>query len=153
MRWRRIFKQYEELCEKHGRDPKAAERMMLVPYYVDETSEAAKERFAPHIEWFYNKVTSHQVAVAGQPELIKGYELGMSEGRKTREMGYLNFDKMHEFGAAIAADQATCIRQLREIKERFGITELVLWSNVGGLPTEAVEDAMRRTMAEVIPHV
>ncbi|MDP6706313.1 MAG: LLM class flavin-dependent oxidoreductase [Alphaproteobacteria bacterium] len=144
---------YETLCQEHGRDPKAAERMMLVPFFVDETTEAAVERYAPHVEWFYNKVASHQVALKGQPETVPGYELGMREGKRTREMGLLAFEKLHEFGAVVVGDPDRCVDRLREMKERFGLTELVLWFNVGGIDAGAAEASMRLAMSEVIPKV
>jgi alkanesulfonate monooxygenase SsuD/methylene tetrahydromethanopterin reductase-like flavin-dependent oxidoreductase (luciferase family) len=85
--------------------------------------------------------------------VVPGYELTMTEGRRTRELGYLSFDKLHEHGAAIADDPATCVEKLRELKRRFGVTEFVLWFNVGGIDPADCERAMRLAMERVIPHV
>ncbi len=144
---------YQEQLMAHGNAPEAPERMFLVPFFVDETTEWARERYRPHVEWFYNKVTSHHVAGAGQPEVVKGYELGMTEGRRTKEMGYLDFDRLCQFGAAVVGDPAECIARLTEMKERFGITEFVLWTNIGGIPAEWSAQSMRLAMEKVIPHV
>jgi hypothetical protein len=105
------------------------------------------------VEWFYAKVTANQFAGAPQVGEVKGYELTMREGKKTRELGYLSFDKLHELGACIADDPATCVAKLKEMKHRFGITEFVLWFNIGGIAKVQAEAAMRLAAEKVIPLV
>src|SRR5581483_2901671 len=144
-------KRYEALCVEHGLDPKAAERMMLVPFFVHEDAAQARAIYQPHVEWFYNKVTANQLAGAAAP--VKGYELTMTEGKRTREMGYLAFDKLDQYSALIADDPAGCIAKLRELKRRFGITEFVLWFSIGGIDPAHAERAMRLTKETVIPYV
>ncbi len=142
---------YEARCVAHGRDPKAAERMMLVPFYVHEDAAEARAVFKPHVEWFYAKVTANQLA--GAPTSVKGYELTMTEGRRTREMGYLAFDKLDEHGAILADSPEGCIAKLRDMKRRFGITEFTLWTSIGGMDPERCEQAMRLAKEKVIPYV
>ncbi len=144
---------YEALCAAQGRDPKAAERMILVPFFVDESGARAREIYAPHVEWFYAKVSANQLAGAPQGGVVEGYELTMTEGRRTRELGYLSFDKLHQYGAAIADDPDTCIDKLRTLKDRFGITEFALWFNIGGIDPAHCERAMRLAAERVLPHV
>ncbi len=149
----RHCRDYEEMCAEHGRDPKAAQRMILLPFFVDDDKTRAQEIYAKHVEWFYQKVTSNQLASALGGDVVKGYELTMTEGKKTREMGMLNFETLHQYGAAIADDPDTCVDKLREIKRRFGITEFALWFNIGGIDAEHVRRAMRITAEKVMPHV
>ncbi|MCZ6629614.1 MAG: LLM class flavin-dependent oxidoreductase [SAR324 cluster bacterium] len=144
---------YERECEKHGRDPKAAERMLLVPFYVADSDQEARETFGKHVEWFYSKVTSSQQAVPGQASLVKGYELTMSESRKTLAGGYLSFEMLHKYGAAIAGNPGTCVEKLNHLRERLGITEFVLWFNIGGMPVDNSVKAMALAKQEVAPHV
>jgi len=147
----RHCKRYEDLCVEHQRDPKAAERMMLVPFFVHEDAAQARAIFKPHVEWFYDKVSANQLA--GAPAPVKGYELTMAEGKRTREMGYLAFDKLDQFGALIADAPDGCVAKLREMKRRFGITEFVLWFSIGGIDPALAEQSMRLAMERVIPHV
>jgi alkanesulfonate monooxygenase SsuD/methylene tetrahydromethanopterin reductase-like flavin-dependent oxidoreductase (luciferase family) len=142
---------YDTLCRELGRDPKKTERMMLVPFFCDEDPARARQIYGPRVEWFYAKVTANQLA--GAPAVVPGYELTMAEGRRTRELGYLTFDQLHKHGAAIADDPDTCVEKLREMKRRFGLTELALWFNVGGIDPAHCERAMRLTMERVIPKV
>lgn len=61
--------------------------------------------------------------------------------------------QLHEHGAAIADDPETCVEKLRGLKRRFGVTEFVLWFNVGGIDPAHCERTMRLAMERVIPHV
>ena len=147
----KLTQRYEMLCRQNGRDPKAAERMILVPFFVHEDGREARRIYQPHVEWFYNKVTANQLA--GAHGLIPGYELTMAEGRRTREMGYLTFEKLLQHGAAIVGDPQECIARLKDMKRRFGLTEACLWFSVGGIAPEHCERSMRLAMEKVIPHV
>ena len=98
-------------------------------------------------------MTANQLAGAPQTGEIKGYELTMREGKKTREMGYLSFDKLHQYGACIADDPETCVAKLKDMKRRFGITEFVLWFNIGGIDKAHVERAMKLAAEKVMPFV
>src|SRR5258707_10071 len=112
---------FDKVCRELDRDPKKAERMLLLPFFVHEDAKTAREIYKAHVEWFYAKVTANQLAGAPQTGEIKGYELTMREGKKTREMGYLSFDKLHQYGACIADDPETCIVKLR-CRRRTGAT-------------------------------
>ena len=144
---------YEDECIRCGHDPKASERMMLLPFFVSETSEEAQQTYGEYVEWFYSKVTANQKSVSGQEPVVKGYELTMSEARKTLTGGYLNFEKLYQHGAAIADDPETCAAKLINLNERLGITEFVLWFNIAGMPTQQSIRAMELAMKEVIPLV
>ena len=127
--------------------------MMLLPFFVDPSADRARRIARERIEWFYAKVTANQKTVSGQPDVIKGYELTMRESDKTAAAGYLNFDKLYQNGAAIADDPATCADKLDRLRRRLGITEFVLWTNIGGMPAADSKAAMRLIMAEVAPRV
>lgn len=144
---------YEQECARHGHDPKKLQRMILLPFFVAETAREARELFARHVEWFYAKVTANQLLGAPPGGVVKGYELTMSEGRRTREMGYLSFEKLHQYRAAIADDPDTCIEKLRDLKRRLGITEFCLWFNIGGIDPEIAARSMRLAAERVMPHV
>ena len=127
--------------------------MILLPFFVHEDGKKAREIYKAHVEWFYAKVTANQLAGAPQTGEIKGYELTMREGKKTREMGYLSFEKLHQYGACIADDPETCVAKLKEMKRRFGITEFVFWFNIGGIDKAHVERAMKLAAEKVMPYV
>ena len=144
---------YEDERAARGLDPKGGERMMLLPYYAAEDGAEAREVFGERVEWFYSKVTRNQRSVSGQPDVVKGYELTMAESRKTLAGGYLSFDRLHEHGAAIAGNPAECAEKLIHLRERLGITEFVLWPNLGGMQAERAMRSMELTINEVAPRV
>ena len=63
----------------------------------------------------------------------------------------LGFEHLHKYGAAIASDPEGCIEQLRELRDMLGLTEMILWFNIGGIATEVARESMKFTMEEVIP--
>lgn len=144
---------YEEERARIGLDPTGGERMMLLPFFTAQTNSEAQEIYGQYVEWFYSKVTSNQKNVVGQSSVVKGYELTMSESLKTLDGGYLNFEKLHKHGAAIADDPETCVEKLCNLRDRLGITEFVLWFNIAGMPIEKSIQAMELTMEKVIPAV
>ncbi|MSO75340.1 MAG: LLM class flavin-dependent oxidoreductase [Alphaproteobacteria bacterium] len=144
-------KRYEKTLAQHGHDPKRLERMMLVPFFTDTDDARARRTMQPHVEWFYNKVATHQQPTGNS--LVPGYELTMAEGRKSRELGYLAFERLAEFGACVVGDPAACIKKLKQMKEMLGVTEFVLWSNLGGMPPVRAEQSIRLAWEEIVPYV
>ncbi len=144
---------YAERREACGHGADGGERMLLTPFFVADTNEEAIEIYRPRVEWFYAKVSANQGATPGQAAEVKGYELGMREGKRTREMGWLTFDKLREHGACVVGDPDYCIERLAEMKRRFGITEFTLWFNIAGIEGEIAERSMRLAMEQVIPNV
>jgi alkanesulfonate monooxygenase SsuD/methylene tetrahydromethanopterin reductase-like flavin-dependent oxidoreductase (luciferase family) len=145
-------RRYETALVTHGHDPARLERMLLVPFFVDEDGKRARETLRPHVEWFYHKVASHQLPAAGHGP-VRGYEFTMTEGRKSREGGYLAFDKLAEFGACVVGDPRECLERLRQMQEAFGVTEFVLWSNLGGMPAVRAEQSIRLAWEKIVPHL
>ena len=144
-------KRYEQKLVEHGHDPAKLERMMLLPFFTDTDDARARETLRPHVEWFYNKVATHQQP--GKGGAVPGYEFTMNEGKKAREGGYLAFDKLVEYGACVVGDPKACIARLKEMKDAFGITEFVLWSNLGGMPPVRAEQSIRLAWEEIVPHI
>lgn len=144
------LKRFEDKAAAHGHDPSKLERMILLPFFVDTDHGRARETLRPHVEWFYNKVATHQQPTQGGGT-IPGYELTMAEGRKSRELGYLAFDKLAEHGACVVGDPAACIDRLHEMREMLGITEFVLWSNLGGMPAVRAESSIRLAWEQIVP--
>ncbi len=145
------IKRYEDKLVAHGHDPARLERMILLPYYTDTESARARETLRPHVEWFYNKVASHQQPGKGGP--VAGYELTMSEGKRSREMGYLAFDRLAEFDACVVGSPQECVDKIGRMKEAFGLTEVTIWPNLGGMAATRAENAVRLTWEEVVPHI
>jgi alkanesulfonate monooxygenase SsuD/methylene tetrahydromethanopterin reductase-like flavin-dependent oxidoreductase (luciferase family) len=144
---------YESKCVELGRDPKKAERAILLPFYVAPTEEQAVAEFGPHAEWFYSKVSGHERISGRESEVVKGYEVAMSESLRTQQLGMLNFSSLHANSAVVASDPAGCIEKLKHLKAELGITEFILWFNLGGMDADRAMASMRLAMAEVLRYV
>jgi alkanesulfonate monooxygenase SsuD/methylene tetrahydromethanopterin reductase-like flavin-dependent oxidoreductase (luciferase family) len=144
---------YEGECVKLGRNPRAAKRMMLVPLYCDTDRARAKATFGAYVTWFYRKVSGHQLGAKKEEVVVKGYELAMQENIRSMKEGYLEFEKLSEFGAVCASDPEGCAEYLLDLRNRLGIDEFVLWTSVGGLPNENCQASMRLVKERVIPMV
>ena len=148
-----LLREYEQSCERFGRSGKSAERMLMIPFFVDETTDLAIKKHGPPVQWFLDKLKQVSGSAVDQPKIVKGYELSGTQGPKTVAMGFQTYEKMLQYGAAIAGDPETCIGQLRMLKERLGITEFCLWFDLGGIDSEVVERSMRLAAEKVFPYV
>jgi alkanesulfonate monooxygenase SsuD/methylene tetrahydromethanopterin reductase-like flavin-dependent oxidoreductase (luciferase family) len=148
-----LLANYEADCLRYGRQPKAAERMMMIPFFVAPKTAEAIDVHGKYFDWFLGKLKEVSGSAVDKPAIIKGYELSSTEGPKTVAMGYQNYKTMHRHGAAIAGDPDTCIARLKRLKEQLGITEFCLWFNMGGIPPDCVRRSMRMAMEKVLPYV
>jgi alkanesulfonate monooxygenase SsuD/methylene tetrahydromethanopterin reductase-like flavin-dependent oxidoreductase (luciferase family) len=106
------------------------------------------------VDWFFNRVTGLSAATATpRAEVVRGYEMSMNESARTQTLGKLNFDALTSSKAVVCGDPETCVAQLREIRDRLGLTELILWFNLGGIGADVVERSMKLAAAEVLPHL
>lgn len=143
---------YEAEARQNHIDISKVERAILLPFFVAESAQEARDLYAEHVEWFYNKVSGLE-RPAGEQKVVKGYEFAMTEGAKTKAAGLLNFKNLYEARAAVAGDPDYCIQQLNYIGKRLGITEFILWFNLGGIPAESVRRSMKLAAERVIPYV
>lgn len=144
---------YEGYCEKYGRDPKAAKRMMLVPLYCEPDAESAKANFQSYVSWFYAKVAGHQLGTKQEEIVVPGYEVAMSENIRSMKEGYLEYQKLAEYGAICASDPDGCADYLIDLQRKLGVDEFVLWTNLGGIPDEKCRASMKLVAEQVIPKV
>jgi alkanesulfonate monooxygenase SsuD/methylene tetrahydromethanopterin reductase-like flavin-dependent oxidoreductase (luciferase family) len=144
---------YETACVANATDPKAAERMLMIPFFVAETDAEAVDVHGPYVEWFLSKLGQVSGSSNAQPLVVPGYELSGTEGPKTVALGFLNYRKMHEHGAVIAGSPETCIARLRELRDALGVTEFCLCFDMGGIPFDTVCKSMQLAAERVFPYV
>jgi alkanesulfonate monooxygenase SsuD/methylene tetrahydromethanopterin reductase-like flavin-dependent oxidoreductase (luciferase family) len=148
-----LLESYEAACIANAADPKAAERMLMIPFFVAETDAEAVDIHGPYVEWFLNKLGQVSGSADAPPPVVPGYELSGTEGPKTVALGFLNYFKMHEHGAVIAGSPETCIARLREVRDALGVTEFCLCFDMGGIPFDTVCKSMQLAAERVFPYV
>jgi alkanesulfonate monooxygenase SsuD/methylene tetrahydromethanopterin reductase-like flavin-dependent oxidoreductase (luciferase family) len=144
---------YEAVCVANATDPKAAERMLMIPFFVAETDAEAVDIHGSYVEWFLSKLGQVSGSANAQPPIVPGYELSGTEGPKTVALGLLNYLKMHEHGAVIAGSPETCIARLRELRDALGVTEFCLCFDMGGIPFDTVCKSMQMAAERVFPYL
>jgi alkanesulfonate monooxygenase SsuD/methylene tetrahydromethanopterin reductase-like flavin-dependent oxidoreductase (luciferase family) len=136
-----------------GRDPADYERALVIPFYVAPTMEQAQDEFRDHVEWLYNRVTGLSAEGQATKKVVAGYEQSMRESAKTQELGLLSFEALTAADAVVCGDPEHCIEKLRMIRDRLGITEFMLFINLGGIPAQRIRSCVELAAAEVMPHV
>ncbi len=142
-----LFRRYRDALEKAGYDPATREVGALVMTYAGRTQEQAREEFAPSVEWYlrtYSKVVAPHV---GQPA-ISGYENYTMLRDVTK---VLQWDQLLQVGAAVCGEPDYVTEQLTEMRDRIGITTLLCWTRMGGLPTDLVLGHMESMRDQVMP--
>ena len=55
--------------------------------------------------------------------------------------------------ARVVGDPHECVDRLQQMKDAFGVTEFVLWSNLGGMPSVRAEHSIRLAWEKIAPHI
>ncbi len=142
-----LFKRYRDALEKAGYDPATREVGALVMTYAGRTQEQAREEFAPSVIWYlrtYSKVVAPHI---GQPA-IKGYENYTMLRDVTK---VLQWDQLLQVGAAVCGEADYVTEQIAEMRDKIGVSTLLCWTRMGGLPVDLVLAHMETMRDKVMP--
>ncbi|MGO9263927.1 MAG: LLM class flavin-dependent oxidoreductase [Candidatus Binataceae bacterium] len=139
---------YRDALRAGGHDPATKEIAALTMIYCGETTKQARRDFADRVIWYYRTISKYIAPPAGQ-EPVKGYELYA----KTRELAAnINWEQLLEAGAVICGDRDHCIDEIKKMEQRYGFTQLLCWTRLGGLDHTKVLRSMELMQKYVIPH-
>lgn len=143
-----LLTQYREALRAGGYDPATKEIAALNMVYCAETTEQARREFADAVIWYYRTIAKY---VAPPPDKgpVKTYEL-YAQTRKLAEN--ISWEQLLEAGAVICGDPDHCIQRISEIVNKYGFTQLLCWTRLGGLDTKKVLKSMELMQRHVIPH-
>ncbi len=115
--------------------------------YCAETTEQARRDFADPVIWYYRTISKYVAPPAGQ-EPVKTYELYT----KLRDLAAtVSWEQLLETGV-ICGDPDYCIERISQMQEKFGFTQLLCWTRLGGFDTSKVMKGMEPMQKYVIPH-
>ncbi|HKD65257.1 MAG TPA: LLM class flavin-dependent oxidoreductase [Candidatus Binataceae bacterium] len=121
---------------------------VLCMVYCGETEEQARRDFTGPVLWTYRTLAKY-IAPPTRQEASQGYELY----EQLRSIcASISWDQLKATGAVICGDRDSCINQLSALKERFGCTQLLCWTRMGGLESDKVTRSMDLMRKHVIPH-
>ncbi|MFQ5514394.1 MAG: LLM class flavin-dependent oxidoreductase [Myxococcota bacterium] len=141
------FKRYRDALDRAGYDPETREVGALVMVYAGRTQEQAREEFAPSVHWYLRTYSERVAPHVGEPA-IKGYENYTLLRDVTK---VLQWDQLLQVGAAICGEVDYVTERIAEIGERVGVSTLLCWTRMGGLPTELVLAHMGAMRDHVMP--
>lgn len=142
-----LLDNYRQALRAGGHDPASREIAALTMVYCAETTEQARREFAGPVLWYYRTIAKYVAPPAGQAP-VKTYELYA----KTRELAStVSWEQLLAAGAVICGDRDHCIEEIAKVQQRFGITQLLCWTRLGGLDSPKVMKSMELMQKYVIP--
>ncbi len=135
---------------KLASDPAAPREIgALCMVYCGETEEQARRDFTGPVLWTYRTLAKYIAPPAGQ-QPSQGYEIY----EQLRSIcASINWDQLKAAGAVICGDRDSCIRQIAQLQQRYGCTQLLCWTRMGGLESDKVSRSMELMSKYVIPHL
>jgi luciferase family oxidoreductase group 1 len=121
---------------------------VLCMVFCGETEEQARRDFTGPVLWTYRTLAKYIAPPAGQ-QASQGYEIY----EQLRSIcASINWDELKAAGAVVCGDPDSCIKQISTLRERFGCTQLLCWTRMGGLESAKVTRSMELMSKRVIPH-
>jgi alkanesulfonate monooxygenase SsuD/methylene tetrahydromethanopterin reductase-like flavin-dependent oxidoreductase (luciferase family) len=143
-----LLEAYRNALRAGGHHPATKEIAALVMVYCAETTEQARKEFADPAMWYYRTISKYVAPSTGQ-EPVKTYELYT----KTRDLAaHVTWEQLLEAGAVVCGDRDHCLERIADLQKRFGLTQLLCWTRLGGLDHRKVLRSMELMSKHVIPH-
>lgn len=144
----KLLDDYRAALRAGGYDPATREVAGLTMVYCGETTVQARKDFADRVIWYYRTIAKYIAPPAGK-EPVKTYELYST----TRDLAAnISWDQLLSAGAVICGDPDHCIQEITKMQARYGITQLLCWTRLGGLDHKKVLKSMELMQKYVIPH-
>jgi natural product biosynthesis luciferase-like monooxygenase protein len=119
----------------------------LCMVYCADTTEQARQDFGGPVLWYFRTMEKYVAAQAGKP--IEGYE----EYEKVRRYAHtVDWDELLQSRALVCGNPAHCVKQIEEMREQYGFTQLICWTRLAGLDHRKVLRSMELFGTHVLPH-
>jgi luciferase family oxidoreductase group 1 len=143
-----LLEKYRNALREGGHDPAKKDVAALCMVYCADTMEQARKEFEQPVLWYYRTISKYVAPPAGQ-EPVKSYEVYA----KTRDLAAtISWDQLLEAGAVICGDADYCVEEISKISKKYGFTQLLCWSRLGGLDHRKVMHSMELMQHKVFPH-
>jgi len=143
-----LLNSYRQALRSAGHDPATKEIAALCMVYCAETTEQAQRDFSGPVMWYYRTIAKYIAPPSGEAP-VKTYELYA----KTRDLAAnISWDQLLAAGSLVCGNPQQCIEQIAAMKEKFGFTQLLCWTRMGGLDTKKVLKSMELMQKHVIPY-
>ncbi len=138
---------YRRALRSGGHDTGKKQIGALCMVYCADTTEQARQDFAGPVLWYFRMMEKYVSSQAGKP--IEGY----GEYEKVRRYAQtVDWDELLQTGSLVCGNPAHCIRQIEEMREQYGFTQLICWTRLAGLDHRKVLRSMELFGGHVLPH-
>ena len=137
---------YRETLSQAGHSSQGIEVAGAYHCFVDDTPELARQKWEKHYMRYLNFVGS----LIGPPERFPGkqYEAWKRLGENMR---HVTFDQMYP-DLVMCGDPEQCVERIELLQEELGLTNLLVYMDLGGLGQKELRGSMERFATKVIPH-
>ena len=156
---RRIFDRYWEAAEARG-IPRNPYRVGFVQsVVVSETDERAEVEYGRYVENAFRQgpgsVPLHYMGLPGyvEPRGVEAMLRDPGDFGLAAELQHVTFGRLAEARSVIAGSPATVRDQILEFTKEFGIGNLLVMLQMGGMPHELTLKNIQLFAEEVLPHL
>jgi len=155
----RIFDRYWEAADKHG-VPRNPYRVGFVQsVVVSETDERAEVEYGKYVENAFRQgpgsVPLHYMGLPGyvEPRGVEAMLRDPGDFGLAAELRHVTFGRLAEARSVIAGSPATVREQILEFTKEFGIGNLLVMLQMGGMPHELTMKNIQLFAEEVLPYL
>jgi alkanesulfonate monooxygenase SsuD/methylene tetrahydromethanopterin reductase-like flavin-dependent oxidoreductase (luciferase family) len=151
-----VADRYWELVARMGRDDNPYRFSFLQLIGVAETDAEAEDLYAPHAEYFFNKLLytpPHYQQIPGCLEYPSLVQAMRSNQRAALDLRELKAKDLYERGFIIVGSPRTVREQLMEGVKRLRVGHLLALLHFGSMPTDLCKKNIDLFAREVLPHV
>ena len=117
--------------------------------YVADTREQALADFRDPVMWYFRTISKYVAPPAGVPA-VKGYEMYT----KTRDLtATAKWEDFLARKAVICGPPDYVAEELAQAQQKYGFTDLLCWTRLGGLDHQKVLRSMDLMSTKVFPHL
>ena len=149
------YAMFKECCEKEGYKAHPEQMGLLMPIYVAETDEKAREEFEPHF-WYFQKnlipgLTLSPPGYTSTKSALRIFK-ALQDG-KTFINGCETWDDVEKGGFACVGSPKTVAQKLAEWSKTIGCGNLLGLFQLGNMPHERARKNARLYAEEVMPRL
>lgn len=137
---------YREALSQAGHDTQNIEVAGAYHCFVDDTPEKARQKWERH----YMRYLHFVGPLIGPPEKIPGkqYDAWKKLGENMR---HVTFDHMYP-DLVMCGDPSQCVDRIGLLQEELGLSNILLYMDLGGLAQKELMGSMERFATKVMPH-
>ena len=156
---KRIFDRFWELADRHGNPRNPYRTGFVQSVVIAETDERVEREYGRYVESHFRQgpgsVPLHYMGLPGYVD-IRGVEAMLRDPGDfglAAELKHIEFARLAETRAVIAGTSATVRDEITSFAREFGIGNLLVMLQMGGMPHELALKSIHLFAEEVLPHL